>query len=901
MTELTLLGRLLFHAAWLLLLVPLAVHATAEQNCNPPSDGNWVIQAQTVTCYGRDITVQTLDIEYGATVTLDHVNLVIDARADYVPGSNYWYGITVHEGTSPAIPTTLIVQDSTASALHSNMRPTMDVFADGILRILRSTVQDFYSISPTPDAQEFTLQDSKFLHLDGGVFDSYIATHADPTTIQDNYFEGSSIHFIYTESTPTIVGNTMTDCFRAVDLRTNAKPVMHDNTITNCQVAIVPGNNDVSSPQSISSNDLYENRNIEYCTGDASTCPTGEVRFPGDCTQNWWGDIGPDPTRIFQCTYTPARSTPVHPERLPSVSVSTIPSTATRGQSINFSGSGAPSQTFGFPIASYTWSFGDGATANTASANHAYANPGTYLVQFKVADTKGISRSSYQTLTVPNHPPVVSSVQVQPANAVAGNDLNAVVSASDPDGNPYTLSYQWLANSILQSDLTSATVPGSRIHSLDKWQVNVTATDSYGGTGKGSASITIPDRPPTITLGIQPGSPLPGDALHAAAATTSPDGNPTTSTYAWSLGQQVQGDLTGPDVPAGRTHANEAWSITVTSTDNHGGQASATRSVTIGHHAPQITSIAVTPAAPRYGNSLTCNVQTSDQDGNPVTVKYAWLDNGATQAGLTTNTVSPSPALHKGDVWTCQATPNDGYSDGSTQQASVTVANTDPTATGATATPATAQTGQAVAFHVSAQDVDGDALTTSWSLPGGATLSGADVSTIFTAAGTYTVTYTVSDGGSHPATGSVTVTVTTPPSAGGSGGSAGGSSGGGSAGGQGSGASGAGGGGAGAGSGSGSGGNSASGGSGSSSAGSGHAPAHTPAPPPTIPPAQTGASDSKPTSATQTDTGAANADPRALGQGYTAANHSSPTFNAGLGLMLLLACALSWRRRPPAE
>jgi subtilisin family serine protease len=51
-------------------------------------------------------------------------------------------------------------------------------------------------------------------------------------------------------------------------------------------------------------------------------------------------------------------------------------------------------------IASYAWSFGDGATASGSKASHGYSAAGTYTVTLTVTDTGGLSSSITQSVTV---------------------------------------------------------------------------------------------------------------------------------------------------------------------------------------------------------------------------------------------------------------------------------------------------------------------------------------------------------------------------------------------------------------------------------------------------------------------------------------------------------------------
>ncbi len=55
-------------------------------------------------------------------------------------------------------------------------------------------------------------------------------------------------------------------------------------------------------------------------------------------------------------------------------------------------------------VVAYAWDFGDGSSANTATANHAYAHPGVYHATLTVKDAAGNSASSSFQVTVRSNP-----------------------------------------------------------------------------------------------------------------------------------------------------------------------------------------------------------------------------------------------------------------------------------------------------------------------------------------------------------------------------------------------------------------------------------------------------------------------------------------------------------------
>lgn len=384
----------------------------------------------------------------------------------------------------------------------------------------------------------------------------------------------------------------------------------------------------------------------------------------------------------------------------------------------------------------------------------------------------GFDYAPYRTSPVaPERLPVVTASGI-PASTLVGSSLSFSASATPSQNYGASIvGYSWDFGDGEKANGPSVThaysTPGT-------YTVLVTAKDALGLSNNHQRTLSVqqPNRPPVVEgLGIEPASPIQGQVLHASATATDPDNEAATLAYEWRENGVLQNDLTGSDVPGSRVQSGDAWAVSAKARDPHGAESTpANYAVTVGNRAPSISSLTLTPTAPKRGEALAATVAGSDPDGQAVSYAYAWTRDGELQTDLTGASV-PGSRVIKGQEWRVEVTPSDGQSNGPSRAATVTVQNTAPTLSAATATPSSVATGETVALRAVAADADGDSLSATWTLSGGGTLSGLETSTSFPQAGTYTIPVSISDGQASSTPGSVTVTVTAP--SGGTGGDSG--------------------------------------------------------------------------------------------------------------------------------
>ena len=102
-----------------------------------------------------------------------------------------------------------------------------------------------------------------------------------------------------------------------------------------------------------------------------------------------------------------------------------------------------------------------------------------------------------------------------------------------------------------------------------------------------------------------------------------------------------------------------------------------------------------------------------------MTYDYQWSVDGVATTASTTATLNASETV-KGQTWTVEVTPNDGFTDGPSGTASLTIGNVAPEITSVVVTPdpATPSDSLTCAWSFYDEDGDADASTLEWTIDG---------------------------------------------------------------------------------------------------------------------------------------------------------------------------------------
>jgi hypothetical protein len=237
---------------------------------------------------------------------------------------------------------------------------------------------------------------------------------------------------------------------------------------------------------------------------------------------------------------------------------------------------------------------------------------------------------------VENAPPAVERLVLNPRAPLPGQQIEARVEASDPDGDPIRLELEWRhAGRVIAGGPRTTIVPEG-VAKGDEIVVFATATDGRATSDPVRASVVVGNTPPVVeAFYLAPdGEIAPGQEVTAAPQAADADGDPLEYEFAWLLnGRPVRGaDAatfdTGPLKRGDRLQAHvrvsdgEAWSPVAES-----------MTLTLGNRAPRFAALPPIEAAQ---GAFRVELVAEDPDGDR-TLRYRLLEG---PEGMTVDPVS---------------------------------------------------------------------------------------------------------------------------------------------------------------------------------------------------------------------------------------------------------------------
>jgi hypothetical protein len=324
-------------------------------------------------------------------------------------------------------------------------------------------------------------------------------------------------------------------------------------------------------------------------------------------------------------------------------------------------------------------------------------------------------------VVVANTPPTAPKVRLAPAAPGVQDAIKVVIDSPsvDADGDAVTYRYRWSLDGRWQNHPRSMSVfPANIARKGQRVLAEVCAWDGNAEGATGTAEAAMVNTPPSApTIVILPAKPKRGDMLVAATSTPSvdPDGDSVEYRLQWSKNGKEHALPEGSTtVPGSEIRKGDIWAVDVVAHDGSAQSAPVRAEVKIGDTPPRPPVISLTDETPLAGDPVDVRIDqpARDEDGDAVTLDYAWSVDGA-PSGLPPGTKSiPTGKTRKGQRWTIVVTPSDGEEKGSPAFAECVARNNPPTAPSIEFVPdrPTVLTGVAVRIVKPSTDRDQDSL-----------------------------------------------------------------------------------------------------------------------------------------------------------------------------------------------
>ncbi len=352
-------------------------------------------------------------------------------------------------------------------------------------------------------------------------------------------------------------------------------------------------------------------------------------------------------------------------------------------------------------------------------------------------------------VVVSNSLPSLDSASISPETAAIDDTLTCAWSGfDDADGDSDQSTVSWTIDGTevgTGATLTAVFGPGDTV------VCTVTPDDGQDTGTAVSDSVVVDNTPPELAeVLLDPDPAYEADTLTCTPGTTSDvDGHTVTTSLTWSVSGS---DPAVTDWTLTGDHFDKGDTVSCTVTPNDGtddGDPVTSNEVAVWNTPPILADAILSPDPAYAGDTFTCTAgDTSDDDGDAVSVAYAWSVDGV-DPGVTDDTLDDSHWTRHQEV-ICWITPSDGTDDGaSVSSNAITVVNSPPSIDSVSITPESPEVSDTLSCAYSGfADADGDTdlSTYAWDVNGTSAGTGTTLSGAFGAGDLVTCTVTPDDG-----------------------------------------------------------------------------------------------------------------------------------------------------------
>jgi hypothetical protein len=296
-----------------------------------------------------------------------------------------------------------------------------------------------------------------------------------------------------------------------------------------------------------------------------------------------------------------------------------------------------------------------------------------------------------------------------------GNTVSVDTPVTEPDGDDYTVTYQWYADGAAITGATSDSYSVTTDEAHTTLTVTLTATDSNGYSASATASgVAVANAAPSFdaTPSID-GTGLVGNTLTAAdTATSDTDADSVTLSYQWQAdGVDISG-ATSSSYTLTSAEAHTDITVVVTADDGYDHVAVTTAAVTVNNTDPVISGVAISGST-SPGETVTAVVSGFDADSDSLSYSYGWYVDGVLAGTAASYTIGSGD---DGKTLFAIVTVSDGNggSDFEVSTAHV-IGNESPAFIGTPSISGTAAVGNTLGISgTAATDAEGDAIGVSY-------------------------------------------------------------------------------------------------------------------------------------------------------------------------------------------
>ncbi len=329
--------------------------------------------------------------------------------------------------------------------------------------------------------------------------------------------------------------------------------------------------------------------------------------------------------------------------------------------------------------------------------------------------------------------PTIDSLELSLDELFTDSVLMALVEASDPDGDPVDLLYEWYVDGV-QAAATGDLLASSAFERDQLVYVKVTPTSTdQEGAPVTSDLMTVQNSPPVIDdLELSSLEPYEGDTLTVMVTASDADDDALVHSYRWLVdGVEVEDSA---ELGSEWFDKHQELQVEVISSDGTDSSSAATSALAVVQNTPpEILGVELDYSELYTDDEVTVTATATDADGDEVTFAYAWSVDSSV-VGETGASLDGAAWFDKGQTVQVEVTPSDDDEDGAALSSDVLdVLNSAPTEPVVGLNPSNPVPGyddMICEVTTASTDADGDSISYSFAwTQDGAAYSGASTTT----------------------------------------------------------------------------------------------------------------------------------------------------------------------------